>query len=225
MIDFTSLDITGYGGRPVPHTFMKQKEETDHLAILLPGVGYTVHMPLLYYPMLALLQVGADVLRVETMYVKEPEFGELAAAEKARWVFTDAAAACQAALKARHYRRKTLVGKSLGTLAMGYLMTSIAALGGADTIWLTPLLWNESLYAQIQQTQPRSLFVAGTGDPHFQADRLDDLTEATGGSAVVIEGANHSLEFEGDVARSFEAMQSVVEAVVTFLEAGFGRDR
>jgi predicted alpha/beta-hydrolase family hydrolase len=223
MVSFKTLEIIGYQGELLPHTFLSQQEATDHVAILLPGVGYTVHMPLLYYPMLELVERGADVLRLETMYVKRPDFDRLSPAEKARRVFTDAAAACRAALAQRAYTKVTLVGKSLGTLAMGHLLTTEPALTHAECIWLTPLSWNDTLRSQIHQVKPRSLFVAGTSDPHYHSAFLAEVEAATAGEVVVIEAANHSIEIAGDVMASLQALETVMHAVRRFLSRGQDR--
>jgi pimeloyl-ACP methyl ester carboxylesterase len=216
MFTFETLDIAGHQNRPVPHTFLKQKRETQHVALLLPGVGYTAHMPLLYYTMRVALDQGADVLRVETMYVKEEGFNALEPAARARWVFDDASAAFRAALAQRAYQHATLVGKSLGTLAVGHLLETEPDLAHVEAIWLTPLLWNDTLRSQINRFRPRSLFLAGSADPHYSAGHLAEVKRATQGEAVVIEGANHSLEIEGNLMRSLEALRRVVEAVLSF---------
>jgi hypothetical protein len=218
MVTFRSLHIVGHRDEPLPHTFLKQEMETDHLAILLPGVGYTVHMPLLYYPMLELVERGADVLRVETIYVKQSGFEELSPSDRARWVFADAIAACGVALAQRSYEHITLVGKSLGTMTMGYLLTSEARLARARAIWLTPLLWNDVLRSQIQQTSPRSLFVVGTADPHYSPAFLSEVVKATGGESVVIDDVSHSLEIKGNVLASIQAIDKVMRAVQKFLD-------
>jgi predicted alpha/beta-hydrolase family hydrolase len=218
MVKYRTLPIIGHQDEPLPHTFLEQEVKTDHLALLLPGVGYTVHMPLLYYPMLELVGRGADVLRVETMYVRQSGFGKLSPADRARWVFADAIAACSVALAQRAYTRITLVGKSLGTMTMGYLLTSEARLAHANAIWLTPLLWNDVLRSQIQQTSPNSLFVVGTADPHYNPALLSEVETATDGQSVVIEEGNHSLEIQGDVLGSIQAIDTVMRAVKAFLD-------
>jgi predicted alpha/beta-hydrolase family hydrolase len=210
----------GYRDESVPHTFFQRDGETRHVAILLPGLGYTAYMPLLYYPMRLLLALGADVLRVEYAYNRRADYGALSPAEQARCLFSDAVAACRVALAQRPYQQITLVGKSLGTLAMGYLLTIEDALARAQAIWLTPLLWNDMLRTQIQQTSPRSLFAIGTADPHYNPAYLADLQAATGGQAVVIDGANHSLEIESDVMQSLRALTQVMRAVQAFLGGG-----
>jgi predicted alpha/beta-hydrolase family hydrolase len=215
-----TLSINGYLDQAVPHTFFKQEDETRHLAILLPGAGYTAHMPLLYYPMRLLLEMGADVLRVEYAYMGRAEYEALSPAERVRWVFADVTAACRTGLEQRVYQQVTLVGKSLGTMAMGYLLTTEATLAQAQAIWLTPLLWNDLLRAQIRQAKPRSLFVTGTADPHYSAEHLAELQAATAGEAVVIEGANHSLEISGNLFASLQGMEQVIRALRGFLGSG-----
>jgi predicted alpha/beta-hydrolase family hydrolase len=218
MVQQNTLEIAGYHDEPVAHTFFQQADETPHLAILLPGAGYTAYMPLLYYPMRLLLALGADVLRVEYMYLGRADYAALPPAERVRWLFADVTAAYRSAVAQRPYQQLTLVGKSLGTLAMGYLLTKELELTPAQAVWLTPLLWNDRLRAQIKQARPQSLFAIGTADPHYSEAHLAELQAATHGDAVVIEGANHSLEIEGDVIQSLRALEQVMRAVQAFTE-------
>ncbi len=162
MYSASTLEFTGYRGEPVPHTFLRQDGDADHVAILLPGIRYTCDMPLLYYPARLLLGLGADVLRIEYAYDRRADFQAFADTERDRWFFTDVTAACHAVLAQRAYRRVTLIGKSIGTLAMGRLLTTDPALAQAQAIWLTPLLTHTGLRAQIRQCRAHSLFVIGT---------------------------------------------------------------
>jgi len=217
MYSITTLPITGYRAEPVPNTFHRQDGEAHHVAILLPGVAYTCHMPLLYYPTRLLLALGADVLWVEYAYHRRADFQALSEAERERWFITDVTAACQAALAQRPYQQIALIGKSLGTLAMGHLLTEDAELAQARAVWLTPLLRNSRLRTQIQHTHQRSLFVIGTADSHYDPAHLAEMQRATGGQVCVIDGADHSLEIEGDIWRSLQAIEQVMRAIQTFL--------
>ena len=69
-----SLPIRGYRDEPVPNEFLRQKGESRHLAVFLPGMGYTCDMPLFYYAENLLQDAGADVLRVEYAYGHHPDF-------------------------------------------------------------------------------------------------------------------------------------------------------
>jgi hypothetical protein len=218
MISFKSLGISDYHGEPLSNTFMQQEQGTRQLAIVLPGQGYTAHMPVLYYPTSLLVNRGADVLCVEYDYYRKPAFGKVSGVERSRWLFADATAALETGLAQRPYERIVLIGKSLGTLAMGRLLTTDTRLTHASCIWLTPLVRNEALRRQIAQAKPRSLFVIGTADSHYDAAGLAEVVEATHGQSLVIKGANHSLEIVGNISESLRAMEQVVQAVATFLD-------
>ncbi len=213
----TSLDIPGYRGEPVPNSFIRQEGETQHLAILFPGIRYTADMPVLYYPGRLLLQRGADLLRVEYTYGWREGFAALPQAEQERWIASDAAAACETGLAQRAYSRVTLVGKSIGTLAMGHLVTSERRPIQMRCVWLTPLLRSERLRAQIVQAKRPSLFVIGTGDGHYDPERLREVVEATQGESVVIAQGDHSLEVPGSVLRSLHALEEMMQAMEAFV--------
>lgn len=211
-----TLDIAGHRGEQVPHTFFRQEGGADHLAIVLPGFGYTCDMPLLYYSVRALLDARADVLQVEYAYNQRKDFRRLPDEERRQWLITDAAAACDAVLRQGTYPRVTLIGKSIGTRAMGHLLTTDARLARAHAVWLTPLLRDSHLRAQMQQHCP-SLFVVGTNDPYYDASLLAEVRDATGGETVVVEGGDHSLEIAGNVQKSLDALAVTTRALQTFL--------
>jgi hypothetical protein len=218
MPSITSLEITGYRDAPLANTFFRQEGEARRLAIVLPGIGYTADMPVLYYPRALLLEMGADVLAVRYAYNENPEFSRLSGEERMRWVDADVDAASAAGLAQRPYEEITLVGKSLGTLAMAYLLEANDRLAGADCVWLTPVLADDRLRARIGQRRHHALFVIGTADPYYQPAWLDEVRQATGGDAMVVEGADHSLELAGSVDRSLDVMQQLVRTLRAFFE-------
>jgi hypothetical protein len=220
MYSFEKLEIAGYRDKPVLNTFFWQQEETRHLGILFPGLGYTSHMPLLYYPGRLLLFHGADLLRVEYAYERDEAFHSLSGSERSRWINADAAAACSVALNRRSYDQVTLIGKSVGTLALGHLITTHPDLDEPRCVWLTPLLRNEQLRSQITQTRHRGLFVIGTLDPHYDRAKVAEIGEATGGEWIVIEGADHSMEIEEDVMASIQALHRIMVGMEKFLLGG-----
>ena len=217
MYGATTLAITGYRDEPVPHTFLRQGEHARHVAILLPGIGYTCDMPLLYYPARLLLARGADVLRVEYAYQQRADFQTATADEQGRWVAADVTAAYQAVLAQRDYEQITFVAKSLGTLALGPVLTADQRLARAHVVWLTPLLRIDHLRAHIVRWGGHSLFVIGTADPYYDEAYLAEVQHATHGETIVVDGADHSLEISSDVLRSLEAMMQVMRAMQQFV--------
>lgn len=211
----SSLDVVGYKDKPVPNTFIARPRPTRHLGIVLPGYRYPVEMPPLHYAGRLLLEGGADLLRVEYAYYRT-DFMKLAESEQDRWMSEDVFAACQAALSRGSYEKITLVGKSMGTLAMGQLLAD-PAFQKADCVWLTPLLTVERLRLRIEKLHPPSLFVIGTADRFYKPEVLKHLEHVTGGRSLVLEGVNHALEIAGDIPKSLTVLDQIVRALQEFL--------
>jgi hypothetical protein len=190
--------------------------ESDHLGVILPGYRHTVDMPDLHYAGRILLAKGADVLRVEYAYPKT-DFMKRPQTEQADWLKADARAACAAGLQRRNYKRITLIGKSLGTLAMGHLLED-SHFAEAACVWSTPILANAWLCSQIKKHRPRSLFIIGTADHFYQPAVLQDLVDATRGKALVLEGVHHGLEIEGDIPGTLSSLHRIVEALQEFIQ-------
>jgi predicted alpha/beta-hydrolase family hydrolase len=217
MATATTLTIQGYRDEPVPNRLLRPEGAIDQLAVLLPGFAYTLDMPLFYYAEKLLLERGWDVSRVEYAYHKSPEFQTLPKPERDRWLLADTTAAWRAARGQRAYERVVLIGKSLGTLAMGNLLTLADPPPTVGAVWLTPLFSNERLGQQISQYGGPSLFVIGTADPEFDPVVLETLQVATTGEAVVVTNADHGMDIPGDPIASVHAVERVVEALGRFL--------
>jgi dienelactone hydrolase len=211
-----SLAISGFHGRSLTNHFFRQDGDSDWLALVLPGMGYSVAMPLLYYPTLLLLDLGADVLQVSYDLDREPAYQRAAPDMQRRWLAEEAAAAYAAGQGQRAYRRVTLIGKSLGTLAMADLLPQMRA-ERTECVWLTPLLRHPDLRAAIHQHPYPSLFAIGTADPLYDPALLDDLRHATSGETLVFEGADHSLLVGGDLEGSLSIMERLIGALRGFL--------
>jgi pimeloyl-ACP methyl ester carboxylesterase len=214
-MDLTSLDVAGYKNRPVPNTFIIQPTPTQHLGIILPGYRHSADMADLHYAGRILLEQGADLLRAEYAYYRS-DFMTQPDSEQDKWISSDVFAICNAALLHWPYNRITLVGKSLGTIAMGHLLAD-GRFQSAVCVWSTPLLTLEWLRARIEQIHPRSLFITGTSDKFYQPDVLTHLESVTNGRTVVIEGANHGLEIPGSISGSLAGLNQIVQALQEFL--------
>ena len=214
-MNLSSLDAVGYKNQQVPNTFITQSGPSRHLGIILPGYRHSVDMPDLHYAGRILLEQGANVLRVEYAYART-NFMEQPEAEQDQWLSSDVFAACNAALSERPYEKITLVGKSLGTIAMGHLLDD-RRFQNAACVWSTPLLTLAWLCSRIEQIRPRSLFIIGTADKFYKPDILKQLQRATKGGSCIVEGANHGLEIPGDIPKSLSALNQIVKALQEFL--------
>lgn len=214
-VSMNSLDVVGYNNQHVPTIFITQSHQTQHLGIILPGYRYSVEMAPLYYAARILLEQGADVLRIEYAYYRS-DFMKQPESEQNKWISSDVFAACNNVLSQHPYEKITLIGKSLGTVAMGHLLAD-NRFHTATCVWETPLLTVEWLRSRIEETHPHSLFVIGTADKFYKPDVLKHLQHVTKGKSVVIEGANHALEIPGDISKSLRALSQLVQALQEFL--------
>jgi hypothetical protein len=215
-MEIISLDVTGYNRRPVPNSMLLQPGGTDHLGVILPGYRHTVDMPDLHYAGQVLTAKGADVLRVEYAY-PTTDYMKRSEQEQSTWLAGDVRAACTAGLAKRGYTKITLIGKSLGTLAMGHLLED-TRFSAAGCVWSTPILASEWLCSQIKKYRPRSLFIIGTADHFYQPAVLQELVDATQGKALVLEKVHHGLEIEGDITGTLAALRRITDAIMAFVE-------
>lgn len=211
------LPVLGYRGEAVPNRFQRPSGARDRLAILLPGYGYTLDMPLFYYAENLLLERGWDLLRVEYAYNQRPDFQSASAPERERWLLEDATSAYRAGLSQRAYGEVVLIGKSLGTLAMGHLLTMDEHTTFVRAVWLTPLLGEPRLREQIARFGGPSLFVIGTADADYDPTWLEEVRQATDGQTVVVEGADHGMDIAGDPVACVRALEQVIAALDRFL--------
>lgn len=215
MYSLEALDIHGYQQTRVPNAFFRQQNDTNHLAIVFPGMGYTAQMPVLYYPTRLLLNRAADVLRVDYAY-NNPDFQALNAAEWNRWFQTDVTAAYVAANAQRQYTRVTLIGKSLGTLALGHLLATTSP-PAVRCVWLTPLLRDDQLRGHMCRFKHAGLVVIGTADSHYHLPYLVEVEAATANQSIIIDDADHSLEIDGSLIESIQAQAHIIAAIDRFI--------
>jgi fermentation-respiration switch protein FrsA (DUF1100 family) len=211
-----TLDARGYRGEPVPNRLISQKGGASHLAVLLPGRGYTVDMPLLYYPRAYLMDQGADVLLVEYNYARA-DYNTLPPDDQRAWLNDDVDAVVDAALAGRTYERVTLIGKSLGTYAMAHLLATDMRLRDAACLWLTPIIHDEAVFQWMARPH-RALFAIGTRDPLYDEAMMQEAAQKSGGVSVVIDDADHGLNIERDMVASVRALETVMQVVQEFLK-------
>jgi hypothetical protein len=216
MYSLQKLGIRGYRQEPVPHTFFQQNGGSSHVAMVFAGQNNNCQHPTLYYPTRELLLRGADALLLD--YCLRPGFSDFSSEEINVCIEADTMAAYQTIFREHAYQQVTLIGKSLGTLAMGYFLTTVSNLPRVQAIWLTPLLKRAELRTQIQQVHPHSLFVIGTADPYYDAATLTELQKITQGESLVIEGAGHLLEGSSGIIPSLQVMEQIMHSIQDFLD-------
>ncbi len=215
-LKFESLNAIGYNKQPVLNTFITRSTLSNHLGIILPGYRYPAEMPPLHFAGSVLQNQGADLLHIDYTYYRT-DFYKHPQSEQDEWISTDVFAACNAALSQHSYKKITMIGKSLGTIAMGHLLAD-TRFQKVTCIWMTPILTENWLCSRIEQVRPRSLFIIGTADQFYRPDILQHLEHVTNGQSLVPEGVDHSLEIPGDIPKSLMVLNQIVQACKEFLD-------
>lgn len=170
--------------REIPYTLIKQDEESNHLTIILPGLGYTTQAPLLHFTTGIFLNKGSDVLHVNYKYSKD-EFSALS-----EEVFTaDILSVVGPILENHHYTNFNLIGKSMGTIGLVHLL-KLPLFKSARVIWLTPLLQRKSVYEGLLHSDNHGIAIIGSDDPCFIKERLEEIKNNQNVTLHLVEGAN-----------------------------------
>lgn len=218
MYSYSSISTSSDPKLTIPNTFLRQDTDTNHLALILPGLNYSCDMPLLYYAAQILLEAGTDVVQVKYDYTQNRSGGS-ASTLKERFgdLQTDVTQIARVALVQRDYKRLTVIGKSLGTLAIPHLLQADLPLRPQTCVYLTPILNELVPILDLLQICPRNLFVIGTSDRYYDPGLIKQLISPQGENFMIIEGVNHSLEYPGDTIHSLEVLDKVVRRMQNFL--------
>jgi pimeloyl-ACP methyl ester carboxylesterase len=163
--------------------------------LLVPGAGYSVDNPLLYWAATALEEDGWQINAIR--WDVSGLDGDAAAFVEA----TIDQLARQSPLAAS----TVVVAKSLGTFAAPW-----AAVHDIPAVWLTPLLTEPTIVEAIEGTTAPTLLIGGTRDSWWRA-----LPSRPNVSVIEIEGADHSLQRDR-WADSIAVVTDVTRAVQTF---------
>jgi hypothetical protein len=213
------FEYQGPGGIMERLRLLSTGNDSKHLAVILPGQTYTAGMPALFFPGRVMLAHGVDVLEMEYDLTAE-EIETLGMDRQADRAAATAEVVVRAALAQRAPERLTLIGKSLGTFAMAHLLTCGLDLPRLDCIWITPVLKQENLLQQMLACRHMSLVVAGDKDPYSNADGIERLEKETGMRVILIEGAEHGLEVNGNVIETLRSLQRIVRGIEGFMGWG-----
>ncbi len=209
----TYLELHAEDGNPLRHKYFQQEGQPVGLLVIFPGDNYGVDGPLLYYPGKLLWDLGWDTAAITYGYQSAGKpFSPLAIAD----VLSECRRAVEILLRARHYPRVVLIGKSLGASLIALLCQQMELPERVQAVYITPPLGPMFNPVFLETTQD-ALIAIGTGDRFFDAVVLSELEMAKSFRIVVIDGADHSMNVKGQLDASLGAIREVSRAVLDFI--------
>lgn len=170
-------------------------------ALVLPGGGYTVDHPVLFWACQVLAQVGWHVVTMRW------RTDGVAAADTRRFV---EAGAERLDADAGPAAETLVLARSLGSYAAAW-----ASARGYPAVWLTPVLTNDFIAEALRDCSTDALLVGGTGDDLWDSQRA----AATTSRVLELPGADHALHNVGDWRGSLVALERTLAAVEQFATA------
>lgn len=206
--------IEGYKQMPVSFNLRKAGEGAKKLAILLPGLGYTVDAPLFHYARKMFLSRSFDVLEVDYRY-SNGAYRDFSKEEIVEAINFDVKTVIDQVLSSHSYDDFYLVGKSLGTLALASELKR-HEFKLAKAIWLTPLLQREDVYFAMATCHHTSLLFMGDEDPYYVEAAFKQLRHNPNITFHLIPGVDHSLEHADQVNESIDVLRNVIDEIGNF---------
>lgn len=184
---------------------------------MLPGLRYANTRPGLARCRELLEARGTDVLTLDYAYNTNETFMNAPDDEQLAWIGDDAATAFRAVAQMEDYSSFTVVGKSLGTIGMGWGFSALPSNKPTRLIWLTPSLVETGLGERMFALKGRSIIVIGTLDPGYNPSVLEHF-DAHGMEVVVLEGVNHGLERPDDPIGTEAALNEMTDRLSNWLD-------
>jgi hypothetical protein len=180
--------------------------------VLIPGGGYPVDGPLLYFANSAADDRAAHV---EAIQWDLPSLDQAARRDWIGgtsgevWVCGQVSDALERVEKEAPGAQPVLIGKSLGTRA-----APVAADRNLPAVWLTPLLRNPATVAALRRATAPFLLVGGSADASWDGILARQLTP----HVVELPEADHGLFTPGPLAATLAAHAVALTALENFLD-------
>ena len=207
-----SKKINSYYGITLESRVIDQNSNV--LAVLLPGMGYTLDRSLMDYSKNLAVEKGYDVLPIEYGFQAVRKKIDKDNMEDVEVAINESYELLKLSLEIR-YEKVIFIGKSLGTVVQRMLEEKIRKEnydGEIINIYLTPI--DKTCELGIKEN---SLVVCGTKDPMITSENREKLSHMSNINYIEVDGAGHSLAIKNDVMRSIEALKTVIYAEKEFI--------
>lgn len=199
-------NVNSHWGVELIPTLIKQGSDT--LAVILPGIGYTIDRVTLEYSSELALKLGFDLLKVEYGFqVARKEFN----VEKEFDIIVEETLEIVQNALSENYKNIVIIGKSIGTCVQNLLNDRIEGYN-IENIYISPI--NKTVEMGIKEN---SLVITGTKDPLLSKENLEKIKDISGADLVTIKDGNHALNIEKDPIKSLRSQTEVIEFMEGFL--------
>ncbi|MGD6963588.1 alpha/beta hydrolase [Fictibacillus phosphorivorans] len=211
----SSRSVLGYKKLKIPYVIQSKTDEPKGLAIMLPGIGYTVKSPLFHFSSSAFLNKEYDVLHVNYPYnsvdYKDFSFDELTSA-----LIKDVSAVLHEVLDQTNYNSYYVLGKSFGTIAIPTVL-KLLPINDTKAVWLTPRLIDAPVFETIRTCKQDGLCIIGDKDPFYEVEKMNQILLNSSIECIIPPGANHALEVDNDILTSIDIVKSVIKRIDDFI--------
>ncbi|WP_137790289.1 alpha/beta family hydrolase [Bacillus sp. E(2018)] len=211
----SSRSVLGYKKMKIPYVIQSKTDDPKGLAVMLPGIGYTVKSPLFHFSSSAFLNKEYDVLHVNYPYYstdyKDFSFDEITSA-----LIHDVSTVLKEVVDHKIYKSYYVVGKSFGTMAIPTVLDMLPA-QNTKAIWLTPRLIDLSVFHTLRVCIQDGLCVIGDKDPFYDAEKINDIILNSSIESMIPTDANHALEVDNDILTSIDIVKSVIKRIDDFI--------
>ena len=157
-------NVNSHWGVELIPTLIKQGSDT--LAVILPGIGYTIDRVTLEYSSELALKLGFDLLKVEYGFqVARKEFN----VEKEFDIIVEETLEIVENALSENYKNIVIIGKSIGTCVQNLLNDRIEGYN-IENIYISPI--NKTVEMGIKEN---SLVITGTKDPLLSKENLEKI--------------------------------------------------
>ena len=214
MTQVNSYEISGYQQTRIRYSIFSTNENSECLAIMFPGIGYTVQGPVFHFSTGLFLNKSIDVLQLEYPY--DNSYYEMFTDNQlSEAVLYDSGAMIDHVLRDRKYKYFYLVGKSFGTIAMSNELKK-ERFRMAKAVWLTPLMKRDDVWATMFESTQKGLCMIGDWDRHYDEDKFAQLVLKPNFTAKLYPNVHHGLDYEGDTLKSIDLLKDIIHDINQF---------
>lgn len=185
----------------------KDKNNSNSLVVLFPGVNYSCEKPLLHYARKAAVIEGYDVLCVRYGY-------KLSKNDIGKEIIKTVSAEVFQAIKNCHnekYNNLYFISKSIGGEVAGNIADKMGY-HNVKSLYLTP---TPSTVQHIIKTD--SYAIVGTKDKIFPEENIQFVKPYKNVKLTLIDNAQHSLEIDNNIEESIKSLSKVACVFKEFL--------